>query len=92
MGRAFLAHFIFARQWVTAQSEFVHNASIFIGIPNLLFIRSEIWTDSQGNRQIIDLPVQTNFLSQLQIAAIFQIGGTPTVFQEAGMVGLEYDR
>jgi hypothetical protein len=92
MGRAFIAQFIFARQWVVAQGDLINSATIFIGIPNLLFVRSEVWTDSKGNRQIVDLPLQTHFLSEIQIVAHFQIGGGAAVFQETGMVGLEYDR
>jgi hypothetical protein len=91
-GRVFLAHFIYARQWVTAQSEFMDIAVIDVGTPSARFILSRIWTDSRGNMQIVDVPLQANLLSGVQIIAYRGISGSATVHQEVGMLGLEYDR
>jgi hypothetical protein len=91
-GRAFLCGLVYMRQTVVAPATLVHYANLWLYIAGQVAFTSFMIEDASGNQDRQHIPVNVNFMPGVSFSAQREIQSTATVWQEIGMIGLEYDR
>lgn len=91
-GRLFQLSLAYLRQLIVAPATLVHFANLWLYIGGQVAFTSFLIEDATNNQTRENIPVNAIFTPGIGFSAEKEIQSTATVWQEIGIIGLEFNR
>ena len=91
-GRLFELNIAYLRQLIVAPATLVHYANLWVYIAGQVAFSSFLIEDEIGNQTRENIPVNAIFTPGISIYAQKEIQSSATVWQEVGIIGLEFQK